>query len=76
MKKKKDGPLRRNRTTAFVVFFIAVALDICGYDVGVIYGFAGLFWIAWLFSQTNWLIMEAAQAFAKAMKSPEERSGK
>lgn len=75
MKKKKDGPSTYNRTSAAVVFFIAVVLDIYGYDVGVIYGFAGLFWIAWLFNQTNWLIMETADAFAKATDRT-ERGGK
>lgn len=73
MKKKEDGPLTRNRTSAMVVFFIAVALDVAGYNASVTYGFAGLFWIAWLFSQTNWLIIKTAEAFAKAMDRSEAK---
>lgn len=73
MKKKKDGPATYNRTSAIVVFFIAVVLDVCGYNASVTYGFAGLFWIAWLFAQTNWLIIKTAEAFAKAMDRSEEK---
>ncbi len=73
MRKKKDGPFKRNRTTAFVVFFIAVALDIWGVNAGVVYGFAGLFWIAWLFDKTDWLILEMGRIFADGLKSPEGR---
>lgn len=76
MKKKKDGPSTRNRTSAAIVFFIAVVLDVAGYKAGVIYGFAGLFWIAWLFSQTNWLILETAEAFRKAISPPEREDDK
>lgn len=65
MKKKKDGPLRRNRTSAFVIFFVAVVLDVCGYRAGVVYGFAGLYWIAWLFDRMNWVIVSITEAFAK-----------